>query len=311
MRNNILKSLEGIIVPLITPIADNGTIDIEGLNNLIEHVISGGVNGIFILGTTGESQNLAKHQRELMITETSKILRNRLPLLVGISDTSIKDSINLAQKAFENGADAVVSTPPYYFSTGQSELINYFEKLLDQLSLPLFLYNMPVHTKVNFNPITIKEIASNKKVIGFKDSSGNGTYLQSVMYTMKDNPEFKIFAGQEEMTAEMVLMGASGGVNGGANLFPKLYVALYQAAKSNKIEKVRELQQNVMQISTNIYTKSPLASSYLRGLKYALSSLDICKGNLSIPFTQYDKKIKIEIRKAMDEIIKNLNPYYI
>ena len=307
MKDRQLKPLEGIIVPLVTPLSGNDRIDIKGLNNLIEHVIQGGVHGIFILGTTGEAQSLSMKQREEMIKETSRILKNRLPLLVGVSDTSISDSAALAQKAYEAGAYAVVATPPYYFATDQSELIEYFENLVSALPLPLFLYNMPVHTKVAFDAKTIKRIAQNKKVIGFKDSSANGTYLQTVMYTMKENPEFMIFVGPEEMTAEMVLMGANGGVNGGANLFPELYVELYNAAKAHHIEKVRTLQQKVMRISTGIYSKSTYASSYLKGLKCALSIAGICNDFPAMPFTHFDKEYRNEIEKAMMEIENVLN----
>ncbi len=302
MKDRELKLLEGIIVPLVTPLSGNGRIDIEGLNNLIEHVIRGGVHGIFILGTTGEAQSLSMSQREEMIKETSRIVENRLPLLVGISDTSLSDSVALAQKAYEAGAYAVVATPPYYFATAQSELIGYFENLISLLPLPLFLYNMPVHTKVAFDPKTIKQIAQNEKVIGFKDSSANGTYLQTVMYIMRERPEFMIFVGPEEMTAEMVLMGAHGGVNGGANLFPELYVELYGAAKSHNIEKVRRLQQKVMQISSGIYSKGKYGSSYLLGLKCALSVAGICSDFPAMPFTRFDEEYRNKIEQEMVKI---------
>jgi len=299
MKDRELKLLEGVIVPLVTPLSENNRIDIEGLNNLVEHVIRGGVHGIFILGTTGEAQSLSMNQREEMIKETSRILRNRLPLLVGISDTSLSDSAALAQKAYEAGAYAVVATPPYYFATAQAELVEYFENLISLLPLPLFLYNMPVHTKVAFDPKTIKQIAQNEKVIGFKDSSANGTYLQTVMYIMRERPEFMIFVGPEEMTAEMVLMGAHGGVNGGANLFPELYVELYNAAKSHNIEKVRSLQQKVMRISTGIYSKSKYASSYLKGLKCALSVAGICRDFPAMPFSHFNEEYRKEIENEM------------
>lgn len=307
MEDIQLKPLEGIIVPLVTPLINNNQLDIDGLNNLIEHVVKNGVHGIFILGTTGEAQSLSMKLREEMIKETSRILKGRLPLLVGISDTSISDSAMLAQKAYEAGAYAVVATPPYYFATGQPELIEYFENLVSLLPLPLFLYNMPVHTKVTFDPVTIKKIAENKNVIGFKDSSANGTYLQTVMHIMREKPAFMIFVGPEEMTPEMVLMGASGGVNGGANLFPKLYVELYNAAKSQNIERVRRLQQIVMQISTNIYNKGKYGSSYLKGLKCALSVTGICNDILAMPFSHFNKEERTEIEKAVTEIQKSLS----
>lgn len=133
--------------------------DVQGLDNLIEHVIEGGVHGVFILGTTGEAQSLSFDLRAQMVVETAKLLKARLPLLVGISDTSVSDSCRLAQIAKENGADAVVSAPPYYYATGQAELAEFYETLIPQLPLPIYLYNMPTHTKVSFAPETIKRIA--------------------------------------------------------------------------------------------------------------------------------------------------------
>lgn len=296
------KTLRGIIPPLVTPLSDNNSLDIKGLENLIEHVIAGGVHGIFILGTTGEAQSLSFSLRTEMIRETNRILKNRLPLLVGISDTSITDSIRLGQKAAEFGADALVSAPPYYFSTGQPELTDFYEGLIPQLELPLYLYNMPSHTKVSFAPSTIKRIAENEKVIGFKDSSANGAYFQSVMYEMRDRKDFSIFVGPEEMMAEVVMLGANGGVNGGANIFPKLYVELYNAAVAKDTKKVIELQAKVMQICTTLYTVGCYGSSYLKGLKTSLSILGICSDFLASPFNRFDREHRSIIDKAIQEL---------
>ncbi len=296
------EKLFGIVPPLVTPLLDNDNLDIEGLERLIEHVIAGGVHGVFILGTTGEAQSLSYKLRVEMIKQTSHLLKGRAPLLVGISDTSISDSLSLSQAASEAGADAVVSAPPYYYATGQPELVEFYEALIAKLELPLYLYNMPTHTKVTFSVETIKRLAENEKVIGFKDSSANGAYLQSVIFAMRHRKDFSIFVGPEEMTAESVMMGASGGVNGGANLFPKLYVDLYNAAKAMDIEQVRLLQQKVMQVCATIYSNGKYGSSYLKGLKAGLSILGICSDFLASPFNKFDDIHKENIRKAIVEI---------
>lgn len=299
------KTLCGIVPPLVTPLIDNDTLDIEGLERLIEHVVAGGVHGIFILGTTGEAQSLSFELRVEMIKQTNKFLKNRLPLLVGISDTSEVDSVHLGNIAYEVGADALVSAAPYYFATGQPELAEFYEGLVPQLQLPVFLYNMPSHTKVNFAPATIRRIAENEKVIGFKDSSANGAYFQSVMYEMRNRKDFSIFVGPEEMTAEVVLLGASGGVNGGANMFPKLYVDLYNAAAAGDVAKVRELQKIVMQISSTIYNIGSYGSSYLKGVKCALSVLGICSDFLATPFNKFDAEQRKHIEKAISQLDLN------
>lgn len=292
----------GIIPPLVTPLLDNDTLDINGLEKLIEHVIAGGVHGLFILGTTGEAQSLSFDLRAKMIKETVRILRHRIPLLVGISDTSISDSISLSHIAKQAGAEAVVSAPPYYYATGQPELGEFYEALVEQLPLPVFLYNMPIHTKVSFAPSTVKQIAQNPKVVGFKDSSANGAYFQAVMYEMRGHKDFSIFVGPEEMTAEAVLSGASGGVNGGANIFPELYVRLYNAASRKDLDEVKKLQEIVMQISSIIYTQGAFGSSYLKGVKCALSVLGICNDYLAPPFNRFGIEHRAKIEQGLHEI---------
>lgn len=295
-------TLRGIVPPIVTPLLDDNTLDIEGLERLIEHVVAGGVHGIFILGTTGESQSLGFDLRCEMIKQSARILKKRIPLLVGISDTSIADSVALAKVAAEYGADAVVSAPPYYYAAAQPELIDFYNVLIPQLPLPLFLYNMPTHTKTSFAPATIRKIAENPKVIGFKDSSASGGYFQSVMHEFRDRPDFALFVGPEEMMAESMMMGAHGGVNGGANMFPKLYVDLYNAAVAKDVDKARELHAKVMQISSSIYTVGSYGSSYLKGVKAALNVLGICSDVLATPFTKFDEVEKNKIRLAIEKL---------
>lgn len=303
MANKSISPLSGIIPPLVTPLLDNDVLDVESLENLINHLIDGGVHGLFILGTTGEEQSLSYRLRQQMIRETCRINADRLPVLVCITDTSLVESVNLAQVAADCGASAVVSAAPYYFATGQPELAEFYEDLLPKLPLPLFLYNMPSHVKVNFSPATIKRIAQNPNVIGFKDSSANLPYFQSVMYAMKDRPDFAMLMGPEEVTGECVLLGANGGINGGANMFPELYVAMYNAAKDGNLKEVWRLQQYIMQISTTIYSVGQHGSSYLKGLKCACSLLGVIKDDfVAAPFHKFNAPEREKIQKALDAL---------
>jgi 4-hydroxy-tetrahydrodipicolinate synthase len=165
---------------------------------------------------------------------------------------------------------------------------------------------MPSHTKVSFSPDTVRRIAEDPKVIGFKDSSANAVYFQSVMFAMKDRPEFSMLVGPEEITGECVLMGGHGGVNGGANMFPELYVSLYNAAKRADLVTLRKLQQQVMQISATVYTVGHHPSSYLKGLKCALSLLGICDDYLAAPFHKFEQPEREKVRQALLSLNPNL-----
>ena len=306
-KNPGTVQFRGIIPPMITPLLNEEELDLRGLERLINHLIDGGVHGIFILGTTGESTSLSYALRHRLVEETSRMVKGRLPVLVGITDTATTESIRLAETAKKAGAAALVAAPPYYFSLGQPELIEYYESLADRLPLPLFLYNMPSHTKINFEPATVKKLSEHKNIIGLKDSSGNSAYFNKLLFHMKDIPEFSLFVGPEEITAETVLLGGAGGVNGGANMFPELYVELYNAALAKDMEKVKKLHFLVMEISAGIYSLGRFGSSYLKGLKGALNLLGICSDYMASPLHSFRQEEKDRLSANLAEIKKKLN----
>ena len=190
MQSKLKMPLTGIIPPLVTPLLDNDTLDVEGLERLVEHTIAGGVHGVFILGTTGEFASLSYKLRRELIRKTCGLVNGRVPVLVGITDSAFAESVNLAAFAADCGADAVVLAPPFYFATAQPELLEYLEKLVLQLPLPLFLYNMPIHTKVIISPETVYTAAQIPGIIGLKDSSSNLVYLKQVQHLMREKKDF-------------------------------------------------------------------------------------------------------------------------
>ncbi len=295
--------LNGIITPLVTPLlTDHLSLDLKSLNKIIEHIIEGGVHGVFILGTTGEAANLSYNTRRQLIIETVKMTNNRIPVLVGISDTSLEESLQLASISKEVGATAVVAAPPYYYGLSTIELFKYFWQLADKLPLPLYLYNMPSHTKTNIDVETVLRLAEHPNIVGLKDSSANTVYFQKLCHLLK-NTGFDLFAGPEEITYEALLMGGNGGVNGGSNLFPKLYVSLYEATLAKDFDRIYALQNIVMDISTSIYNVGAFGSSYLKGMKGALSILGLSNNSIAPPFNVFEEKEMNKLRKALEAIV--------
>ena len=302
-NSNVLPNpLRGIIPPMITPLLDRDTLDVTGLERLIEHILSGGVHGLFILGTTGEAPGLSYRLRYELIDHTCKQVNRRVPVLVGITDTCFTESVNIANKARDAGAQAVVLAPPYYFPAGQAELLEYLEHLTPELPLPLFLYNMPSLTKAVFEPQTVKAAAQINGIVGIKDSSGNMAYFHQLQSVLQDSEDFSLLMGREELLAEAVLLGACGGVCGGANILPKLYVDIYNAVCSRDLETMEALHKRVMQISTSIYGVGRYQSSYLKGLKCSLSCMGICSDFLAEPFHRFRSAEHDVIRRNLEEL---------
>lgn len=276
-----VDQLNGIVVPLITPLATDNEIDQSSLTNLVEHVIDGGVSGIFILGTTGEAPSLSRRMREEMIGMTCQFVRQRVPVLVGVSDTSSEDALHLARCAKAAGASAIVIAPPYYFNAAQTDLFRFLKHVARFSELPIFLYNIPSLTKVKLGVEMVTKAAEVPNVIGLKDSSGDVNYIAQVKAAC---PELPVFIGPEELFVEGIQAGASGGVCGGANLNPHLFVQMYEAALAGDWSKAGALQARVREASAALYTVGDSSSSYLRGLKTAMAARGLCRPVFALPF---------------------------
>lgn len=292
---SMASTFQGIIPPLITPLFRDFSLDMDSLEKVIEHVIAGGVHGIFILGTTGEFAGLSQETKAKLIKETGRIVSKRIPVLVGISDCSFEESLTLAEIAKNSEADAVVATTPFYMNIGQEELVNYYQKLAGSIRLPLFLYNMPSNTQMHIAPETAHQLASHSNIIGIKDSSGDLGTFQAYLDALKEFPDFSLLVGPEEILSDTLAMGGNGGVTGGANLFPKLYVALFEAFKNGEKNRVQELQEMIHFLSKQLYESETYSSSYLKGLKAAMSFEGLCEGNLALPLYGYSEEEKSEL----------------
>lgn len=299
---SLTSPLRGIIPPLITPLNSDSSLDVKSLERMLSHVITGGVHGVFILGTTGESSSLSYAVKNQLIEATCKFVAGQIPVLVGITDCSFQESLNLAILAKSSGAEAVVAAPPFYMNLGQEELCKYFQRLADEVSLPLFLYNMPSHTKIAIEPVTVLQLAKHPNIIGLKDSSGNGVYFQSLLNSLASQPDFTLTVGPEEMMAETMLMGGHGAVAGGANLFPSLYVKLYQAALDRDFEKIQRYQKVVMEVSSKLYGHGNCKSSYLRGVKATCAFLGLSQGYLASPLYGFSESEMVEFKKKFDQV---------
>lgn len=294
--------LTGIIPPLVTPLSDRDTLDIAGLERVIEHVLAGGVHGLFILGTTGEGTSLSYRLRRELIGIVCQCVNRRVPVLVGITDTAFVESVHLARHSTECGADAVVIAPPYYMPEGQPELREYLEHLLPELPLPLFLYNMPPLTKVPFELETVRWAMDQAGVVGIKDSSGSAVYFNRVRELLPCRPDWSLLVGPEELLAESLLLGAHGGVSGGANVFPRLYVELCAAARAGYLQRARELHGMVMRVTERLYHVGQHGSAVIKGIKCALSCLGICGDFMAEPFHRFREPERRQIQKAVVDL---------
>jgi 4-hydroxy-tetrahydrodipicolinate synthase len=287
---------------MVTPLCGRDELDLAGLERLIEHILKGGVSGLFILGTTGEGPSLSYHLRRELIERTCRQVRARVPVLVGITDTAFIESVSLARHAAAAGADALVLAPPYYLPEGQPELQEYLDHLVAELPLPLFLYNMPMLTKVQYELGALRRAMDMPRVIGLKDSSRSMSYFHDAVGLLKHRPDWSLLIGPEELLADALLAGGHGGIPGGANLFPKLYVQLCEATRNGDVPRSRQLHAQVMDISNSLYHIGHHASSVIKGIKCALSCMGVCDDFMAEPFHRFRAKERARVQEQLPEL---------
>ncbi|MEQ8789358.1 MAG: dihydrodipicolinate synthase family protein [Pirellulaceae bacterium] len=273
--NSPARRFCGVVPPLVTPLRDRDTLDEPGLTRLLEHVLGGGVRGVFILGTTGEGPHLSYRLRRELITQTCEIVDGRAPVLVGVTDSAFAESAALAEVAADAGAAAVVLAPPYYVPTSQAELLGYVRRFAAESPLPVMLYNMPSLTKVWYEFETVRELTAIESIVGVKDSGGDLDYFQRLVSLRALRPDWSILIGPEHLLVESMQLGGDGGVAGGANAFPRLFVACYQAYVEGDAARVARLQQRIVDLQ-GIYAVGDDASRFIKATKCALSVLGIC-----------------------------------
>lgn len=297
-----MQKLQGIVPPMVTPLKDGDTLDGEGLENLLEHMISGGVHGVFLLGSTGEAPSLSYRLRRDVIEYSCRWIRGRVPVLVGISDTALEESLHLAGVAADAGADAVVVAPPFYFPIHGQELIRYYHELAKTLPLPMILYHMPDLTKVKFDLDVVRFAVETPEILALKDSSGDLDFFWRACHIAKSREDFSVLVGPEHLLAPAMLLGGNGGVNGGANIFPELFVQMYDAVLTNDSVQRDALQAKIDQLG-KIYQVARGGMGVCRGIKYALQSLGICREILAEPFgTLLEEEEKREMENILEMV---------
>ncbi len=295
-----MKKLTGLIPPMVTPLDAKRRLDKKGTRNMVHHLLKGGVDGIFLLGTTGEGPHLSYAIREELVKTVCRLVKGRVPVLVGITETDMDDAVAFASKCKAYGAAAVVAAPPYYFKLTQAECAAWFTEMANRLPLPLVVYDMPAHTDTVIEPATIAKLAAHPNIVAMKDSSSIIALFNKFRIALEPYAEkFSLFMGPDEAMGEAVLLGADGGVCTGANLWPAQFKAMYLAAKAGDVEKVRRLQRFTTMSSYLLYGLGQGQIGFLKGVKCALAEMGLIQNVLAAPFTPFEGAERRRVKSAL------------
>tara|TARA_B100000674_G_C37871084_1_gene929522 strand:- start:493 stop:1365 length:873 start_codon:yes stop_codon:yes gene_type:complete len=279
-----MKEIKGSGVALVTCFNNDLSIDYDSMDKLLSHVITGGVDYLVLLGTTGESVTLSKKEKNEIVTFVRRKYKE-IPIVIGIGGNSTSNILQEIKETDFEGIDAILSVSPYYNKPTQEGIYNHY-KMISKLSpKPLILYNVPSRTGSNISSQTTLRLAHDfENIVAIKEASGN---LDQIMSILKDKPDnFTVLSGDDSLTLPMIYMGAKGVISVIGQLFPQEYTNMVHEALNNNIYKANSIHYKLYQLYGPLYVEgNPV------GIKAALNTLDICNLVVRPPLINASKEI--------------------
>lgn len=282
----------GCLVALVTPMSPSGSIDDTSLRQLVEHHISAGVDGIVLLGTTGESATLTADEREHVIRTVVKQVKGRLPIIVGSSANGTLQTIELTKQAMNLGADACLVMTPSYIKPTQEGLLQHFSTIANEVPIPLILYNNPGRTACDMEPETVARLAKIPNIVGIKEASGSLAHAQKILSLCGDSLD--VFSGDDDLTLEMMKLGAKGVISTTANVAPHLVQELCDAVLNGDLHVATSLNKKLQGLYKQLFVESnPIP------VKWALSHLGLIPQGIRLPLTALSEEHQGSVVSAL------------
>lgn len=286
--------LQGSLVAIVTPMHDDGSLDIQALRSLIDFHIAQKSDGIVVVGTTGESPTVDFDEHALLIKTTVEHSAGRIPVIAGTGANSTSEAIALTRKAKELGADACLLVAPYYNKPTQEGLFQHFRAIAEAVDIPQILYNVPGRTSCDLQNDTVLRLAAIKNIIGIKDATGNierGTDL-----ILRAPADFAIYSGDDASSLALLLLGGHGVISVTANAAPKLMHDMCAAAQTGDIKAAREANAKLFALHQKLFVEAnPIP------VKWVLQQMGLIQSGIRLPLVPLSSQFHDTLRSAMKQ----------
>jgi len=284
--------ITGSIVALVTPMLDDGSVDWDSMDALVDMHIRAGTGAIVSVGTTGESATLSVSEHCEVIAHTVEKAGGAIPVIAGTGANATDEAIELTAAARDSGADACLLVTPYYNKPTQEGLYQHHKKVAEAVSIPQILYNVPGRTGVDMLPATIGRLADIENIVGVKEATGNLQRGREVLDTCAGR--IAVYSGDDITAAELILMGAVGNISVTANVAPVLMARLCQLALAGDESETRALNERLLPLSKALFLESnPIP------VKWALARQGRIGGHLRLPMTELAQAFHEPLEKAL------------
>jgi len=283
---------EGIITPLITPFTDDGKVFEKGLRELISFQMEKNINGLFVCGTYGSGPAMTIEERKSVAEIAVDQARGKMDVIINVGSSSMETTIELAKHAEKVGADAVASTPPFYYAYDSESVLSFYKQLLKEVNIPVFAYNYPERVGYTISSQLLNMLAE-EGVVGVKDSSFNMIKFYEDVLTV-GKKDFIFLIGTEELMFPAMMAGAKGCVPGIANVYPEIMTEFYRLIKEEKFKEAATKQMEVIRL---IKTLNPTMTACYEILKL--------RGvNVGQPKKLFKGLTEVEVNKLRDRLVQ-------
>lgn len=284
--------LTGSLVALITPMNEDGSINFKHLHTLIDWHIDQGTHGIVSMGTTGENSTLSVEEHLSVIQETVNYAAKRIPIIAGAGANNTQEAIELSKEAQQIGADYILSVVPYYNKPSQEGMYRHFKTIAEAVSIPMILYNVPGRTVVDMNNDTIIKLAQIPNIIAVKEASGD---IARAMNLFKHIPnDFAVYSGDDPTAFPFMLCGGHGVISVAANVAPKPFAKMCEAAIIGDISQAKQINNRLMPIYDVMFCEPSPAPA-----KWAASYLKLCTPYVRSPIIELSIEGQNKVKAAL------------
>jgi 4-hydroxy-tetrahydrodipicolinate synthase len=297
------KEYHGVVVPMVTPVKEDISLDQEAVEQICENCTRHGIS-LLILGTTGESPSVSRRDSKQLVKMVSAYLKGKAKTYACLTGNSVADNIEDAKVYIDSGADVIVSILPSYYPIRPEQMFSYYWQLADNLEFPVMIYNIPAVTNMSIPLETVKELSKHPYILGLKDSERDEQRILDGIQMFKHNPDFSYFVGYAALSTKALIEGADGIVPSTGNLVPSMFSSLYDHALQGNHEDAWLLQKQTDEIA-RIYQNGRSLGDSLQALKVMMSEMGLCKPYAIPPLQTCDpssqEKIRTETRVIMQK----------
>ena len=284
--------ITGSMVAIVTPMHDDGSLDLEAFRGLIDFHIGQGTDGIVVVGTTGESPTVDVEEHELLIAEAVRHAAGRIPIIAGTGANSTREAIELASFSRKAGANASLTVVPYYNKPTQEGLYLHFRSIAEAVDMPHILYNVPGRTVADMSNDTVLRLAQIQNIVGIKDATGNIERGSDLL--LRAPKDFAVYSGDDASTLALMLLGAHGSISVTANVAPWLMHEMCSAALKGELSKAREINFRLLGLHRNLFIEAnPIP------VKWAVARMGYIKNVLRLPLTPLSNSSCTSVEAAM------------